>query len=132
MATVFTRRVIAYILDFIVVSAFMWIVSYFVYGIVGAKSFYNVFQYAQYIVPVIIFLYFILTEKFAGASIGKAILGLEVKSQNGADISWLQAIVRNLTKIYWIPIVFDWLVGKILGTDRILNDITRTVVINAR
>ena len=132
MATVFTRRVIAYILDFIVVSAFMWIVSYFVHGIVGAKSFYGVFQYAQYIVPVIIFLYFILTEKFAGASIGKAILGLEVKSQNGADISWLQAIVRNLTKIYWIPIVFDWLVGKILGTDRILNDITRTVVINAR
>ena len=132
MATVFTRRVIAYILDFIVVSAFMWIVSYFVYGIVGAKSFYSVFQYAQYIVPVIIFLYFILTEKFAGASIGKAILGLEVKSQNGADISWLQAIVRNLTKIYWITIIFDWLVGKILGTDRILNDITRTVVINAR
>ncbi len=132
MATVFTRRVISYILDFIVVSAFMWIVSYFLYGIVGAKDYYSVIQYAQYIVPAIIFIYFILTEKFAGASIGKAILGIEVKSYNGADISWLQAVVRNLTKIYWIPIIFDWLVGRILGTDRILNNITRTVVVNSR
>ncbi len=132
MATVFTRRVVAYILDFIVVSAIMWILSYFIFGIVGAKNFYSVYQYFIYIVPFLIFVYFILTEKFAGASIGKAILGLEVKSSNGADISWLQAIVRNITKIYWIPIIFDWLVGKILRTDRILNNITRTVVVNSR
>jgi hypothetical protein len=37
--------------------------------------------------------------------------------------------VRNLTKIYWFPILFDWLIGKIMGKDRILDEITRTVVI---
>lgn len=132
MATVFSRRVIAYVLDFIVISLLMWILSYFLFGIIGAKNIYSVYQYLPYAVAALIFVYFILTEKFAGASIGKAIMGLEVRSSNGAEISWLQAIVRNLTKIYWIPIIFDWAVGKILRTDRILNDITKTTVINSR
>jgi len=98
----------------------------------GSSNVYIVYQYLPYIVPFLIWIYFILTEKFKGASVGKAIMNLEVRSNNGAKISWPQAIVRNITKIYWIPIIFDWLVGKLLKTDRILNNITRTVVINAR
>ena len=65
-----------------------------------------------------------------GASIGKALMYLKVKSKNGMDITWPQAIVRNLTKIYWVPIIFDWLIGKFLKTDRLLNNITKTIVID--
>lgn len=132
MATVFTRRVIAYVLDFIVISAFMWIVSFFVSLMVAPVDTYKVYNYFVYVVPVLIYVYFVLTEKFFGASIGKSLMFLEVRSKNGAKISWPQAIVRNLTKIYWIPIIFDWAIGKILKTDRILNNITRTIVINDR
>ena len=56
-------------------------------------------------------------------------MSLEVKSKNGYDINWMQAIVRNLTKLYWFPIIFDWLIGKLLHSDRILNNITRTTVV---
>ena len=129
--SVFSKRVIAYILDFIVVSALMWIVSYFIYMVVGASNVHMIYDYLPFFVAVVILLYFILCEKLAGASMGKAIMNLEVRSKNGAYISWPQAIVRNLTKIYWIPIIFDWAVGKILKTDRVLNNITRTVVIDA-
>ena len=73
---------------------------------------------------------FVLCEKFMGATVGKSLMYLQVRSKNGAKISWPQAIVRNLTKIYWVPIVFDWLIGKLLKTDRILNNITRTIVID--
>ena len=128
--SVFSRRVIAYILDFIVVSALMWIVSYFIYMVVGASNVHMIYDYLPFFVAVVILLYFILCEKLAGASMGKAIMNLEVRSKNGAYISWPQAIVRNLTKIYWIPIIFDWAIGKLLKTDRILNNITRTVVID--
>lgn len=131
MATVFTRRVIAYVIDFLVVSAFMWILSFFFYGILGPKNVYQIYQVIPFLIPVLGLLYFVICEKFAGASIGKAIMKLEVKSKNGANISWLQAIVRNLTKIYWVPIIFDWIIGRLLKTDRILNNITRTVVVNA-
>jgi uncharacterized RDD family membrane protein YckC len=130
MATIFTRRVIAYLIDFLVVSAFMWIISFFLFNVLGPKNVYQVYQYLPLIIPLLGLIYFILCEKIAGASMGKAIMKLQVKSKNGADISWLQAVVRNLTKMYWIPIIFDWLIGRFLKTDRILNNITRTVVIN--
>lgn len=129
--TIFARRVIAYVIDFLVISAFMWILSFFLFGILGPKNVYQAYKYFTWLIPILGLAYFILSEKMAGASIGKAIMRLEVKSRNGANISWLQAIVRNLTKIYWVPIIFDWLFGRLLNTDRIMNNITRTTVVNA-
>ncbi|WP_405305954.1 RDD family protein [Methanobrevibacter sp.] len=130
MATVFTRRVVAYVLDFLVVSAVMWIISFFLFGLFGPKNVYNAYQFLPFLVAIFGFLYFVLCEKILGASVGKAIMKLEVRSKNGARISWLQALVRNLTKIFWVPIIFDWIIGKFLKTDRILNNITRTIVVN--
>ena len=75
--------------------------------------------------------YFVLCEKVFAASIGKAMMYLEVRSRNGARINWAQAIVRNLSKVYWVPIIFDWAIGKLLkSNNRILGDITKTVVID--
>ena len=91
---------------------------------------YSVYQYLPYVVPVFILLYFILCEKYFASTVGKSVMFLKVKSKNGSNISWPQAIVRNLTKIYWVPIIFDWLIGRFLNTDRILNNITHTVVID--
>ena len=130
MATVFSKRIIAYILDFFLVSAIMWLFSYILFRIMTPMDTYNVYQYFIYVVPVFIFVYFVLCEKLFGASVGKGIMNLQVKSKNGARISWAQSIVRNLTKIYWVPIIFDWLFGKVLNTDRILNNITRTTVVD--
>ena len=117
-------------MDFFVVSAFMWIVSYLLFFVVNPYNSYMVYQYFPYVTPILTLVYFILCEKYAGATVGKSLMYLQVKSKNGYDISWPQAIVRNLTKIYWIPIIFDWAIGKILKTDRILNNITRTIVID--
>ena len=130
MATVFTRRVIAYVLDFFVVSAVMWIISYLLYLLISHNNIYSIYQFFPFLVPVLILVYFAICEKFAGATVGKALMYLQVRSKNGAKISWAQAFVRNLTKIYWIPIIFDWLIGKILKTDRILNNITKTIVLD--
>ena len=130
MVSVFSRRVIAYVLDFFVVSAFMWIVSYLCFTIYNPVNVYSVYQYFPYVVPILIMLYFVYCEKVHGASVGKALMYLQVRSRNGAYINWAQAIVRNLSKIFWIPILFDWLIGKFLGRDRILAIITKTVVID--
>ena len=129
MVSVFTRRIVAYIIDFFVVSAFMWVISYLLSLTVSPKDFYSVYQVMVFVVPILIMVYFILCEKTHGATVGKSLMYLQVKSKNGYNINWPQAIVRNLTKIYWFPILFDWLIGKILHKDRILNEITRTVVI---
>lgn len=130
MATVFTRRIFAYIIDFFVVSAVMWIISYFISLIVSPLDVVSVYNVFPYFVPIIGLAYFVVLEKSKGATIGKALMYLEVRSRNGANINWTQAIVRNLTKLYWVPIIFDWLIGRIMSTDRLFGNITKTVVVN--
>ena len=129
MASLFTKRIAAYLADFFVVSAFMWIVSFVLYRLANPYSMNSLYSYFPYVVPVLIMVYFVVCEKYKGATVGKALLYLQVRSNNGEYVSWQQAIVRNLTKIYWFPIIFDWAIGKILGkNDRILNSITKTRV----
>lgn len=129
MASLFTKRIVAYLADFFVVSAFMWIVSFVWYLLANPYSMNSLYSYFPYVVPVLIMVYFVVCEKYKGATVGKALLYLQVRSNNGEYVSWQQAIVRNLTKIYWFPIIFDWAIGKILGkNDRILNSITKTRV----
>lgn len=130
MVSVFTRRVIAYLLDFFVVSAFMWIVSYLCFIIFNPVNVYGVYQYFPIVVPILIIVYFVCCEKIHGATVGKSLMYLQVRSRNGAYINWAQAIVRNISKIYWVPIIFDWAIGKILGQDRILDYVTKTVVVD--
>ena len=130
MVTIFTRRVIAYVLDFFVVSAFMWIVSYLCFLISNPIDVYYVYQYFPYVTPILIMVYFVACEKIKGSTVGKALMYLQVRSRNGAYINWAQAIVRNLSKIFWIPIIFDWAIGRFLNQDRILAYITKTVIVD--
>ena len=91
-----------------------------------------VYQFFPTVLPILILVYFIVLEKTKGATVGKALMYLEVRSRNGARINWPQSIVRNLSKVYWVPIIFDWLIGKFLGANnnRLLGSITKTVVID--
>jgi uncharacterized RDD family membrane protein YckC len=130
MASVFTRRIIAYVLDFFIVSAVMWIIAFLLSLIMGPVDIIGFYNILPYIVPILGFVYFVFLEKTRGATIGKALMYLEVRSRNGAYINWAQSIVRNLTKIYWIPIIFDWAIGRFLNTDRLFANITKTVVVN--
>ena len=131
MASMFTRRVVAYIIDFFVVSSFMWIVSYLLFILLNPYTAYTVYAYLPYIVPVLILAYCICLEKIKGATVGKALMYLRVVSRNGYALSWSQAIFRNLSKIYWFPIIFDWAIGRLLKrNDRILGVFTKTVVAN--
>lgn len=131
MASVFSRRIIAYVLDFFVVSAVMWILSYLLSLIIGPVDIMGVYGILPYFVPILGYVYFVFLEKTRGATIGKALMYLEVRSRNGAYINWAQALVRNLTKIYWIPIIFDWAIGRFMNSDRLFANITKTVVVNS-
>ena len=84
-----------------------------------------------YIVPVIGLIYFVYLEKTKQTTVGKSLMYLRVVSRNGYPITWIQAIVRNLTKIFWFPIIFDWAIGHLLNTkDRVFGVFTKTMVVN--
>ena len=133
----FLKRTIAYILDFFVVSAFMWIISYFAYFFINYFNMFQIYHYFVFILPVIILLYFTILEKNLGATVGKRLMFIEVKStvpkrgRLGRDysITYTQALIRSLSKIYWFPIIIDVILGKITGKTRLLDGITRTTVV---
>ena len=98
---------------------------------------FQIYHYFVFVLPILIILYFTILEKNLGATIGKRLMFLEVKSavprrgRLGKDysISYSQALIRSLSKIYWFPIIFDVILGKIAGKTRLLDGITRTTVV---
>jgi uncharacterized RDD family membrane protein YckC len=71
-----------------------------------------------------------------GATVGKHLMFLKVVSTLNynyfSKITYKQAFLRNLSKIYWIPILFDMLIGRFVGptNERILGKISRTEVVD--
>lgn len=55
--------------------------------------------------------YFAVTESMWGASLGKHLFNLKVKSKTGGNPSFGEAFVRNISKIYWLLLLLDVIVG---------------------
>ena len=98
---------------------------------------FQIYHYFVFILPFLILLYFTILEKNIGATVGKRLMFIEVKSavprrgRLGRDysITYSQALIRSLSKIYWFPIIIDVILGRITGKTRLLDGITRTTVI---
>ena len=68
-------------------------------------------------------------EKVNHATLGKRLFAIEVQSTN-QDLSYAQTFVRSISKIYWVIIILDILVGIIVKKDdRFLDYISRTVIV---
>lgn len=134
MASMFTKRALAYIIDYFVVTAIMWILAQILAFIVIPYSMFIIYNYFVLLLPIITILYFVLLEKMKETTIGKNIMFLKVVSIDGSRISYMQAIIRNLSKLYWIPIILDLLIGRIYGNsndnERILGKLSKTQVVN--
>jgi uncharacterized RDD family membrane protein YckC len=65
-------------------------------------------------VGLVLFLYFFLAEGLYARTIGKEIMGLRVERVDGKPVDFRDSLIRNLSKIYWLLLLLDVLVG--LGT----------------
>ncbi|MDR0900768.1 MAG: RDD family protein [Methanobrevibacter sp.] len=142
MEKIFKKRIVAYIADYFVVSAVMWIIAQILAIIIVPYSMFIVYDYFIFLAPVVGILYFVILEKNKKTTVGKHLMFLEVVSTinnknsyssnySNNSISYKQAIIRNLSKIYWVPIIFDLIIGKLYGqsNERILGRLSRTMVI---
>ena len=53
----------------------------------------------------------ILETSWGGMTIGKKLLGLQVQTTSGGRITFDKAFLRNISKIYWLLLLLDWLLG---------------------
>src|SRR5216117_2593493 len=103
------KRVLAYFIDLAAVFAPLWSFLYvqdirapWVYGILGG---------------ILLFLYSTFLEAIARTTIGKFIVGLEVRSVRG-PMTFSKAVVRNIPKLFWFAFpLLDTLAGLVVDGD---------------
>jgi uncharacterized RDD family membrane protein YckC len=117
-------RLIAYIIDSIIIAiptAIIWFiitlaVIFSPLSFFAAYGFYLLFPFILGIIEV---LYFVILDVSWGATIGKRVLGLQVQMVNGGKVPFDKAFIRNISKIFWLFLVLDWLIAIVTpGADR--------------
>ena len=111
----FTSRLKALIIDAIVVTLFSALVNnilYIILSIVNNQFLLSI--YPSVVLIVVTMLYFTIFEAKTNKTLGKRVTHLYVSDEEGY-MSYSKAFIRNLTKIYWIPLIFDVLIGKIFN-----------------
>jgi uncharacterized RDD family membrane protein YckC len=71
------------------------------------------------VVGVLMVLYFLVLDVQWGGTVGKRLLGLRVQTVKGGRITYTQSLIRNISKIYWLLILLDWIIALVTpGSDR--------------
>jgi uncharacterized RDD family membrane protein YckC len=90
---------------------------------------------SPFIYGIILVLYSAILEMtWNGQTVGKKLLGLQVHTTNSSARSFDKEFIRNISKIYWLLLLIDWLLGIISTskqqkyTDRMAN----TIVLQTR
>jgi uncharacterized RDD family membrane protein YckC len=124
-------RVIAYIIDSIIIGIPAAIIYYIVilalitpsYTVLGVTV-YGVapwwsFLLLPFLLGIIQLFYFMFLDSAWGGTIGKRVMGLQVQTVNGNKVPFDKSFIRNISKIYGLFLFLDWLVAVITpGNDK--------------
>ncbi len=101
-----------------IVLAIIGIVLAIIGGVVASSFFFGgfaplAFLHGPFVVVagILLILYFPLMESTYGASLGKRFLGFKVVSKTGGRPTFVEAFIRNISKIYWLLLLLDVIVG---------------------
>jgi uncharacterized RDD family membrane protein YckC len=117
-------RLIALVIDSVIMGIIVWILMSFVLvSLLFSGAFWLGWGYPlvfPLVLGILEVLYFVVMElAFGGATFGKKILGLQVQMTDGARITFDKSLIRNISKIYWLLLLLDWLIGIVTpGADR--------------
>jgi uncharacterized RDD family membrane protein YckC len=124
------KRFWAFIIDFIFITALMWILSIVIYPLLIVTGFFSVFNYWLLLLAVLIIGYFTYLEGSYSKTVGKSLMGIRLKALD-ENLTYKKTFVRNLSKILWFPIIIDLLAAYFTKNSslRILDKYAGTVVV---
>ena len=96
------RRGIAFILDFLFLSIFFFPATYLYSGkwVMGpGEHLWGISDPICIVFLIIIFVYFILMEAYAGWTMGKRLLGMRVVDIEGNKVGFSKSLIRNLLRL---------------------------------
>jgi uncharacterized RDD family membrane protein YckC len=111
-------RLIAWIIDSIILGIiafilvlFLFVPFLFVGSLAGFYATWGYILIVPFALGILSVLYFLVLEVSWGGTIGKRILGLRVQTVKGDRITYGQSFIRNISKIFWLFLILDWLIG---------------------
>ena len=110
------QRIVAFIIDAIIVYIVLGILAlayalpFFFIGGIGAMAT-MIAGVFSFVAGIVLVLYFSLIESYSGTSLGKRAMGLFVKSKTGKNPTLVEAFIRNISKIYWVLLFLDIIIG---------------------
>ena len=130
MENLWGRRFVALIVDIIILTLFMYIVTAVIFLLFAGVGIFSVLNYWIFMAAIIIIVYFTFMEGKTNSTLGKNLLKLQVMTFNG-NMGYKKAFIRSLSKILYIPLIVDVLLGFIFGdsNDRILDKVSGTYVV---
>ncbi len=123
------RRIVALIIDAIFISLLMWALTALLYPLIALTNLYYVFNFWLILWGFLIVIYFTVMEGKWSTTLGKGLLKLKVETIDG-DMNYKRALLRNLSKFLWIPLIVDVAIGfRGANKGRYLDDYVNTRVI---
>jgi len=113
------KRIVALIIDSVLVgiaTTVLLMAIFFPVFFTNPTKFFNLLSF-PFAMGLFYILYFSLAETIYGSTLGKGILGLRVIAVDGGRPSFEKALIRNLSKIYWIFLILDLIVGLLVSKD---------------
>lgn len=131
METLSKKRFWAFIIDFIFITALIWILSIIIYPLAIVTGIFSIFNYWLLLLAILIIVYFTYLEGSKGKTIGKSLMNIKVNAIEG-DLSYKKTFIRNLSKILWFPVLVDLLAAYIAKSSslRLLDKYAGTYVIS--
>ena len=138
-----TKRFLAFIIDLpfsLMIGLIIWILFYQVLVLYDRNFFTTTratpIALTLFIIQISIWLYGflfypLLFEGLFSTTIGKMLVGIIVIDDNGLKITWTQALIRSITKLFPLLLLFETLVGfyQMQGNKRIMDTVANTRVI---
>ena len=113
-------RLVAFVIDAIIVYFVLAVLTALIAlpALLGGVGFFGaVFGGLAFLWGIVFVLYFAVLESTRGASIGKGFFHLKVVSKTGSNPTLGEAFVRNISKIYWLLLLLDVIIGLAISKD---------------
>lgn len=131
MDSLFGKRLLALIIDAVAVSLVLWILSALIYPLIAIAGLYFILNFWLILAAVAILGYFTYLEGNYGQTLGKNIMKIRVVADKG-ELTRDKAIIRNLSKMLWFPLIVDVLAGYLNNDSKIryLDKVAGTDVVS--
>jgi len=108
-------RFLAFVIDSIIIGIVAYIIYYSVILSLllggGWWLLWGSYLVLPFLLGVLELLYFAVMEASYGATLGKKVFGLQVQMVNGSKVTCDKAFIRNVSKIFGLFLLLDWILG---------------------